>query len=65
MTGLGQIALNSAPVFGGAMLAIAARQFRGPDYRGLIMQDMELLDRSHQKQQTTRRAAPDDRCGHR
>jgi hypothetical protein len=45
VTGLGQIALNSAPVFGGAMLAIAAGQFRGPDYRGLIKQDMELLDR--------------------
>ena len=45
MTGLGQIALNSAPVFGGAMLAIAAGQFRGPDYRGLIKQDMDLLDR--------------------
>ena len=45
MTGLGQIALNSAPVFGGAMLAIAAGQFRGPDYRGLIKEDMDLLDR--------------------
>src|SRR6201996_1421047 len=45
VTGLGQIALNSAPVFGGAMLAIAAGQFRGPDYRGLIKQDMDLLDR--------------------
>ncbi|UXA04537.1 hypothetical protein KXD96_16120 [Mycobacterium sp. SMC-2] len=45
MTGLGQIALNSAPVFGGAMLGIAAGQFRGPDYRGLIKQDMDLLDR--------------------
>lgn len=45
MTGLGQIALNSAPVFGGAMLAIAAGQFRGPDYRGAIKQDMDLLDR--------------------
>ncbi|GAA4538897.1 hypothetical protein [Mycobacterium paraffinicum] len=45
MTGLGQIALNSAPVFGGAMLAVAAGQFRGPDYRGLIKQDMDLLDR--------------------
>jgi hypothetical protein len=43
--GLGQIALGSAPVFGGAMLAIAAGQFRGPDYRGLIKQDMDLLDR--------------------
>ncbi|HWF27684.1 MAG TPA: hypothetical protein VG327_04765 [Mycobacterium sp.] len=45
VTGLGQIALNSAPVFGGAMLGIAAGQFRGPDYRGLIKQDMDLLDR--------------------
>jgi hypothetical protein len=45
VTGLGQIALNSAPVFGGAMLAIAAGQFRAPDYRGSIKQDMDLLDR--------------------
>ncbi|BBY00846.1 hypothetical protein [Mycobacterium seoulense] len=45
MTGLGQIALNSAPVFGGAMLAVAAGQFRAPDFRGLIKQDMDLLDR--------------------
>lgn len=45
MTGLGQIALNSAPVVGGAMLALAAGQFKGPDYRGLIAQDMDLLDR--------------------
>jgi hypothetical protein len=43
--GLGQIALNSAPVFGGLMLAVAAGQFRGPDYRELIKQDMDLLDR--------------------
>ena len=45
MVGLGQIALNSAPVFGGAMLAIAAGQFKGPNYRGLIKEDMDLLDR--------------------
>lgn len=45
MVGLGQIALNSAPVFGGALLAIAAGQFRAPDYRGAIKQDMDLLDR--------------------
>lgn len=45
MVGLGQMALNTAPIFGGAMLAIAAGQFRGPDYRGLIKQDMDLLDR--------------------
>jgi len=45
VAGLGQIALNSAPVFGGAMLAIAAGQFRGPNYRGLIKEDMDLRDR--------------------
>ncbi|OBJ61143.1 hypothetical protein [Mycobacterium sp. 1423905.2] len=43
--GVASLALNSAPVFGGALLAIAAGQFRGPDYRGLIKQDMDLLDR--------------------
>jgi len=43
--GLGQLALNSAPIFGGAMLALAAGQFKGPDYRGMIKQDMDLLDR--------------------
>jgi hypothetical protein len=43
--GLGSIALNSAPAFGGAMLAIAAGQFRGPNYRALIKEDMDLLDR--------------------
>jgi hypothetical protein len=45
VVGMGQIALNSAPIFGGAMLAVAAGQLRGPDYRGTIQQDMELLDR--------------------
>ncbi len=45
MVGLGQIALDSAPVFGGAMLAVVAGQFKAPDYRGLIQQDMDLLDR--------------------
>ncbi len=45
VAGVGQIALNSAPVFGGLMLAIAAGQFRGPNYRDLIRQDMDLLDR--------------------
>jgi len=43
--GLGQIALNSAPIFGGALVAVAAGQFRGTNYRGLIKEDMDLLDR--------------------
>ena len=45
MTGLGQIALSSAPVFGGALLGIAAGQFKGPNYREQLKQDMDLLDR--------------------
>ncbi len=45
MAGLGQMALNSAPVFGGVLFAVAAGQFRGPNYRGLIKEDMDLLDR--------------------
>jgi hypothetical protein len=55
VTGLGQIALGSAPVFGGAMLAIAAGQFRGPDFREQLRQDMDLLDRLP-PDATTRRA---------
>lgn len=45
VAGLGQFAPNSAPVFGGAFLAIAAGQFRAPDYREVIKQDMDLLER--------------------
>lgn len=45
MAGVGQLALNSAPILGGVMLAVAAGQFRGPNFRGLIKQDMDLLDR--------------------
>ncbi len=45
MAGLGQMALDGAPIFGGVLLAVAAGQFRGPNYRGLIKEDMDLLDR--------------------
>ena len=55
MVGLGEMALNTAPIVGGAMLAVTAGQFRGPDYRGLIKQDMDLLDRLP-PEATTRRA---------
>ena len=43
--GLGQIAMSSAPVVGGAMVGIAAGQLRGPNYRAQIKEDMDLLDR--------------------
>ncbi len=45
MVGLAQVALNSAPIFGGALLAVAAGQFKGPDYRDALKQDMDLLER--------------------
>ncbi len=45
MAGLGSIALSGAPIFGGALLAIAAGQFKGPDFRNQLKQDMDLLDR--------------------
>jgi hypothetical protein len=45
VVGIGQAAMGAAPVFGGAMLAFAAGQFKSPDFRGMIKQDMDLLDR--------------------
>jgi len=45
VAGLGQMALSGAPIFGGVLLAVVAGQFRGPNFRGLIKEDMDLLDR--------------------
>ncbi|MEO6793635.1 MAG: hypothetical protein ABI253_14315 [Mycobacterium sp.] len=39
------MALGAAPIFGGALLTAAAGQFKGPDPRGLIKADLDLLDR--------------------
>ena len=43
MAGLAEFALAGAPVAGGALLALAAGNFKGPDVRGSIKADMELL----------------------
>lgn len=56
MPGIAQIALGTAPVVGGALLGVAAGQFRGPDFRGGIKADLDLLDRLPEDQ-TARRAA--------
>jgi hypothetical protein len=56
MPGLAEIALGSAPIFGGALLAVAAGQLKGPDFRGQIKQDLDLLDRLP-PEQAARRAA--------
>ncbi|HYB39381.1 MAG TPA: hypothetical protein VEF72_29105 [Mycobacterium sp.] len=56
MPGLASMALSTAPIFGGALLAVAAGQLKGPDFRGTIKQDLDLLDRLP-PEQTARRAA--------
>ncbi|KUI24439.1 hypothetical protein AU195_01205 [Mycobacterium sp. IS-1496] len=45
MPGIAEIALGAAPIAGGALLGIAAGNLRGPDIRGMIAKDMELLER--------------------
>ncbi|CAJ1500132.1 hypothetical protein MU0083_002355 [[Mycobacterium] kokjensenii] len=55
MPSLLSAALGAAPIFGGALLTAAAGQLKGPDVRGLIKQDLDLLDRIP-PEQTERRA---------
>ncbi|WP_193043279.1 hypothetical protein [Mycolicibacterium baixiangningiae] len=45
MPGIAEIALGAAPIAGGALLGIAAGGMKGPDVRGMIAKDMELLER--------------------
>lgn len=45
MPGIAEIAMAGAPIAGGALLGIAAGNLRPPDVRGMIKQDMELLER--------------------
>jgi hypothetical protein len=56
MAGLSAMAINTAPILGGVLLAAAAGQVRGPDYRSAINQDLDLLERLP-ADQATRRAA--------
>ncbi|WP_431239685.1 hypothetical protein ACQ86B_08775 [Mycolicibacterium aichiense] len=44
MPGIADIALGAAPIAGGALLGVAAGNLRGPDVRGAIKADLELLD---------------------
>ncbi|MCW2653350.1 MAG: Conserved rane protein of unknown function [Mycobacterium sp.] len=55
MSGVAGLALGTAPIVGGALLGVAAGQFKGPDFRALIKQDQDLLDRIP-VEQTARRA---------
>lgn len=45
MPGIAELALGAAPIAGGALLGIAAGNVRGPDVRGMIIKDMDLLER--------------------
>ncbi len=45
MAGIADLALGAAPIAGGALLGVAAGNIKPPDLRGLIKQDMDLLDR--------------------
>ena len=45
MAGLSAIATSTAPILGGVLLAGAAGQLKGPDYRTGINQDLDLLER--------------------
>jgi hypothetical protein len=45
MPGLAQFALGAAPIAGGALLGIVAGSVKGPDVRGVILKDMDLLER--------------------
>jgi hypothetical protein len=55
MPGIAEVALGAAPIAGGALLGVAAGNLKGPDYRGLIKQDLDLLERIP-PEQTERRA---------
>lgn len=55
MPGIAELALAGAPIAGGALLGLAAGNLKAPDVRGLIKQDMELLEMLP-PEQTARRA---------
>lgn len=56
MPGLSAIALASAPIFGGALLAVASGQFVSRDFRTGIKEDMELLERLPEDDESRRAA---------
>jgi hypothetical protein len=61
MTGLADLALGTAPIAGGFLLAMVTGQLKtpgklkAPDFRGMIKQDQEIL-RGIPEEQTARRA---------
>jgi ABC-type antimicrobial peptide transport system permease subunit len=45
MPGIADIALGAAPIAGGALLGVVAGNLKGPDVRGTIVKDFDLLER--------------------
>ena len=45
MSGIAALAMGAAPIAGGALLGVAAGNLRPPDVRGLIVNDLNLLER--------------------
>jgi ABC-type antimicrobial peptide transport system permease subunit len=43
--GIAELALGAAPLAGGALLGVAAGNLKAPDVRGMILKDMDLLER--------------------
>ena len=44
MPGIADIALGAAPIAGGALMGLVAGNLKGPDFRGMIKSDLELLE---------------------
>lgn len=45
MPGIAELALGAAPIAGGALLGAVAGNLKGPDIRGMIAKDLDLLER--------------------
>ena len=45
MPGIAEIALGAAPIAGGVLAGALAGTIKGPDYRGMIKDDLELLEK--------------------
>jgi hypothetical protein len=56
MPGMAALAMGAAPVVGGALLGAAVGQFRGPDLREGIKQDLELLEQMPEMEAARREA---------
>ncbi len=45
MPGIAELALGAAPIAGGALMGLAAGSMKGPDFRGMISSDLDLLEK--------------------